>query len=501
MAIAALTLLSSCAVGPNFKRPEAPKSAGFSPKPLRNPVASSVADAGTAQRFVSGQDVPFDWWKAFQCPELNALVEKALRANPSITSAKAALLQAQELVYAQQGYFYPTIGADYSLERQQLAGNLGGNSPGRQGNGHIIQTQSDSKPPFNGPVTFTFHTAQVTVGYALDVFGGNRRQVESLDAQAVMQRFELDAAYITLASSVVSAAIQEASTRSQIAATEQIIDVNVRMLEVLKNQRKSGYASDIDVAAQEAALAQVQQTLPPLRKQLELTRDLLRALVGNLPNQDVEETFQFSSLHLPQDLPLSLPSTIIQQRPDVRAAEEQMRSANAQVGVAIANRLPQFAITGAAGGTATQLGQILSTGGPFWNLSGDVAQTIFDGGTLLHRQRAADQALIQAASQYRSTVIGAFQNVADTLQALVFDADLLKAAVASEQAAKISLELNTHRFQVGYANYLALLNAEQTYQQAVINRIQAQSNRYADSEALFQALGGGWWNRADRTKE
>jgi NodT family efflux transporter outer membrane factor (OMF) lipoprotein len=494
-------LLAGCAVGPNFKKPESPSGAGYSPQPLRNPTNSESLVAGGAQRFVSGQDIPFDWWKAFQCPELDRLVDKALRANPTIDSAKAALRQAQEQVSAQRGYYFPTVGGDYNVDRQQLAGNLGGNSPGIQGNGSVIQTyQNPGGPaPYNGPVTYTFHTAQLAVGYTLDVFGHNRRQVESLAAQAALQGFELDAAYITLASSVVGAAIQEAATRAQIEATQKIIDANAQSLEALKNQRKSGYASDLDVAAVEAALAQVQATLPPLQKQLEQTRDLLRALVGNLPNQDVGENFQLSSLHLPQDLPLSLPSTIIKQRPDVRAAEEQMRSANAQVGVAVANRLPQFTISAAYGGTASKINQIFENGGPFWNLVGDVSGTLFDGFTLLHLQRAAKQGFIQAAAQYRSTVIGAFQNVADTLHALEFDADTLNAAVRAERTAKHSLDLVTNQFQVGYVNYLALLNAEETYEQALINLTQAQANRYADTAALFQALGGGWWNRAEFT--
>jgi NodT family efflux transporter outer membrane factor (OMF) lipoprotein len=316
-----------------------------------------------------------------------------------------------------------------------------------------------------------------------------------------MQRFELDAAYTTLASSVVGAAVGEASARSQIDATVKIIDANRRILEALKNQRTSGYVSDVDIAAQEAALAQVEATLPPLQQQLEQTRDLIRALVDNLPSQDVEETFHFSSLRLPQDLPLSLPSTIIRQRPDVRAAEENMRSANALVGVAIANRLPQFTLTANGSGTATVITEMFSRGGPGWSVAADVSQPLFEGFTLLHRQRAANQALIQAAAQYRTTVVGAYQNVADTLHALVSDADELKAAVKSELAAKHSLDLATSQYQLGYATYLAMLSAEQTYDTAVIARIQAQANRYADTAALFLALGGGWWNRADLTKK
>jgi NodT family efflux transporter outer membrane factor (OMF) lipoprotein len=337
------------------------------------------------------------------------------------------------------------------------------------------------------------------VAYALDVFGANRRQVESLDAQAAAQRFELEAAYITLASNVVAAAIQEASTRAQIEATEKIIGSNAQALDILRNQKNLGYASSVDLAAQEAALAQAQQGLPPLQKQLEQTRDLIRALVGNLPDKDVGETFQLTSLHLPRDLPLSLPSSIILQRPDVRAAEEQMRSANAQVGAAIAARLPQFAISGAYGGAASKFSQMFTSGGPFWNISGNVDQTIFAGFTLLHRQRAADQAFVQAAAQYKSTVIGAFQNVADTLHALESDADAVKAAVASERAAKVTLDLSTRQFEAGYVGSLALFSAEEAYRQAVIALVQAQSNRLSDTAALFQALGGGWWNRTDST--
>ena len=237
-----------------------------------------------------------------------------------------------------------------------------------------------------------------------DVFGGNRRKVESLDAQARMQRFELEATYITLASNVVAAAIQEASTRAQIAVTKEIIDYDEKSLKVLRDKFQLGYAMRIDVAAQEVVLAQAKQLLPPLQKQFEQTRDLIRALIGTLPNQEIEETFELASLKLPPQLPLSLPSKIIEQRPDVRAAEEQLRSANAQVGVAIAAMLPQFTIAGTYGGTATQFSDMFRSGGPFWTLVGDVSLPVFDGGTLLHTKRAADQALRQAAAQYRELV-------------------------------------------------------------------------------------------------
>jgi NodT family efflux transporter outer membrane factor (OMF) lipoprotein len=506
-ALAASALLTSCAhlpsVGPNFKKPDAPKADGYAPSPLPPETSSATNPAdGAAQRFVSGQDIPFDWWKAFECPELNALVEKALRKNASIPAAWAAVRQAQEFVHAQQGAYYPTLDADYNATSQQVAGNVAASTaPGMQGNGRAITAYQSTTPPYNQPLSWTMHVAQLVVGYTPDIFGLNRRTVESLDAQTAVQRFALDAAYITLASTVVGTAIQEASTRSQIDATEKIIAAHVKALDILRAQRKLGYASDLDVDGQEAALEQAQQMLPPLQKQLEQTRDLIRALVDNLPSQEVEETFQFSSLHLPKDLPLSLPSTIIRQRPDVRAAEEQMRTANALVGVAIANRLPQFTVTGSLSKTATTIPQLFNSGSGGWSLAGDISQPIFQGFTLLHRQRAADQALLQAAAQYRSTVISACQNVADTLHALESDADALKAAAAAEHTAKHAFDLTTRQYQVGYANLLTLLGAEETCDQAVIATAQAQANRYADTAALFEALGGGWWNRADLAKK
>jgi NodT family efflux transporter outer membrane factor (OMF) lipoprotein len=490
---------AGCAVGPNFHQPVAPAGAGYSTQPLPETTASTDLPGGDAQRLVMGRDLPFEWWESFGSPALNSLVEQAFRANPSIKSAQAALRQAQELVYAQQGYFYPTVAADYNFERQKLAGNVSGSSaPGAQGNGTNItayQNPPPNPPPHNKALYFNFHTAQLTVGFTPDVFGGNRRKVESLDAQARMQRFELEATYITLASNVVAAAIQEASTRAEIAAAKEIIGYDEKSLQILRDKFKSGYVTGIDVAAQETALAQAKQLLPAFEKQFETTRDLIRALVGKLPNQEIEETFDLESLKLPPELPVSLPSKIIEQRPDVRAAEEQLRSANAEVGVAIAAMLPQFSITGAVGGTATTFPWLFRSGGPFWNLIGDVTQPVFAGGTLLHTKRAADQALLQAAAQYQTTVITAYENVADTLHALISDADALAAADVAERAAKATLDLTHQRTQNGYADYLTDYAAGVAYSQAVLGRIQAQATRFGDTTALYQALGGGWWNR------
>jgi NodT family efflux transporter outer membrane factor (OMF) lipoprotein len=490
-ALALTVALSACAVGPNFHPPRAPPDAGFTTTPLPQVTASAEVLGGDAQRFVPGQDVAFHWWQAFESPALNWLIEQAFRANPSVPAAQAALRQAQELVDAQRGYFYPSVATDYAFERQKVSGNTATSSaPGVQGNGQNLFPSAPAQP-----LIYNYHTAQVTVGYTPDVFGSNRRKVESLAAQAQMQRFELEATYVTLASNVVAAAIQEASTRAQIAAIKNIITSNQKSLQVLLDKYQQGYAMRIDLAVEEAQLAQARALLPPLDKQLEQTRDLLRTLVGRLPNQQLEETFELSSLKLPRELPLSLPSRIIEQRPDVRAAQEQLRAANAQVGVAIAAMLPQFSISGALGGGANEFPWMFRDGGPFWNVIGGVTQPLFAGGTLLHTKRAADQALLQAAAQYQQTVLTAYQNVADTLHAMLSDAEELSAAYAAERAAKVTLDLTREQRQDGFTGYLGELAAEIAYQQALLTLVQAQSMRFGDTAALYQALGGGWWNR------
>jgi NodT family efflux transporter outer membrane factor (OMF) lipoprotein len=475
LALAAMSLLSGCAVGPDFRHPTLPAASGYTAQPLTATSSMANTVGGEEQRFDMGKDISQQWWALFKSPPLNALVEKSLKANPSIDAAKAALRQAREYVAAQVGFYYPTVQAGYAVSRTKDSGTL---SP-------VLSS---------GQEPYTLHTAQVNVGFVPDVFGSNRRQVESLQAQADFQRFQLEAIYLTLTSNVVTAAIQEASLRAQISATLSIIEIETKMRDQLQKQFEVGYVAGTDLAAQEAALAQVQQTLPPLQKQLAQNRDLLAALAGRFPNEELEEMFNFAALSLPQELPVSLPSKLVEQRPDVRAAEEQLHSASAEVGVAVAARLPNIILSADLGSTATNISRLFTSGTGFWGLAAGLTQPIFQGGTLLHRQRAAEAAYDQAAAQYRSTIITAFQNVADTLHTIQSDADALKAAVAFEQAAKRSLDLARKQFEVGYINYLSLLSAEQAYQQSLINLAQAQANRFADTAALFMALGGGWWN-------
>jgi NodT family efflux transporter outer membrane factor (OMF) lipoprotein len=484
-------LVTGCAVGPNFHAPNAPAAADYSANGLPPVTDSAAVVGGDAQRFLLGADVPFDWWTAFGCPALDALVQEAFKANPTLTAAQAALRQAQEQVDAQRGYFFPSVAADYAFERQKVSGNTAASTaPGVQGNGQTLVPSGPAQP-----LIYNYHTAELTVGFTPDVFGGNRRKVESLSAQAEMQRFELEATYVTLATNVVAAAIQEASLRAQLAAMRAIIADNEQSLHVLHDKYAQGYAMGLDVSAIEAQLAQARALLPPLEKQFEQNRDLLRVLAGRLPNQELEETFALESLHLPHDLPLSLPSRIIEQRPDVRAAAAALHAANAEVGVAVAAMLPQFSISGAAGGGANEFPWMFRQGGPFWNLIAGVTQPVFAGGTLLHTKRAADQALRQAAAQYQQTVLGAYQNVADTLHAMLSDATELAAADAAERAARVTRDLTREQMQDGFTDVLADLSAQIAYQQAVLTLIQAQSTRFGDTAALYQALGGGWWNR------
>lgn len=498
-----MALLVACAAGPDFKRPDAPVASTYAPQPLPKLTASTDIPHGRAQSFVASKQIPSDWWSLFQSPQLNALIARAFRANPDIEAAQAALRQAQQSVIAQQGFFYPTVGVSYSPSRNKLAGNNGGNSPGMQGNGTLIQTYSNPAPgpglKNNGPAYYNFHVAQLTVGYVPDVFGLQRRRVESALAQEQMQQMQVQATYITLASNVVAAALQEASVRAQLAAVDRVIANNRENLDIMRRQLAMGYIAEIDVAAQEAALAQAEQALPPLRNQLEQTRDLIRALAGNTPDQDVPEIFELADLHLPEELPLSLPSKLVEQRPDVRIAEALLHDASAQYGVALANRLPQFSIQAAMGGMASTPDWMFRAGGGFFSVIGNVAQTIFDGGTLRAQSRGAEQALIQAGAQYRATVIAALQNVADTLHAIESDADVLKAAATFEQASKKVLELTRRQYELGFVGYQNLLIAEQNYQLSSISLVQAQTARLGDTAALYQALGGGWWNTDNAT--
>jgi len=481
VAALACLLMAGCTVGPDFKKPAAPAVSSYTTHPLSSTVASPNVAGGEAQRFAKGSDIPGDWWTLFHSRSLNALIEHALSNNPDLKAARAALSVARENVLAQRGAYYPSVAASFSASRQKTAETI-------------------APTPSSNAFQYSLFTPQVSISYAPDLFGLNRRTAESVKAQEQAVRFQMIATQVTLSANVVVAAVQEASLQAQIDATRQLIGINTNMLQILRYQHTKGYAGGLDVAAQESQLAQVTATLPPLLKQLAQQNDLLAVLAGRFPSQAPAEKFELASLQLPQELPVSLPSALVAQRPDVLQAEANLHAASAQIGIATANRLPNIALTADAGSTALAIGQVFKAGTGFWDLGAAITAPIFQGGTLLHQQRAAKAAYVEAAEQYRSTVLTAFQNVADTLTALEQDAAGLKAAAAAADAAKVTLDLSQRQWKDGYASYLSLLSAEQADLQARINLVQAQANRYADTAALFQALGGGWWHRADLTK-
>ena len=476
------SLIASCVAGPNFNKPATPNVSDIIASPLSTTVASANVVAGEAQHFVKASDIPADWWRLFHSRPLDDLVKLSLANNPDLKAAQEALTVAREHTLAQRGAYLPTVSAGFSATRLQ-------DPPGAL-----------APVPSSNAFLYSLITPQLSISYVPDVFGLNRRTVESLKAQEQATRFQMIAADITLSANVVAAAILEASFQAQIDATHQLIEINSRIVDILQYQFDKGYASRLDLAAQESQLAQVTATLPPLLKQLNQQQHLLAVLAGRFPSQVLTEKFELSSLRLPEDLPVSLPSQLVSQRPDVLQAEANLHAASAQIGIAAANRLPNIQLTGNAGSTALAIGQVFKSGTGFWSLGAAVTAPLFQGRTLLHQERAAKAAYEQAADQYRSTVLTAFQNVADTLTALEQDAEGLRTAAKAADAATVTLDLSQRRWKDGYASQLSLLSAEQAWQQARINLVLSQANRYADTAALFQALGGGWWNREDLTR-
>ncbi len=474
----AALLLSGCAVGPNFSTPPVPDVDRYTPEKLAS-ATTSGAPRIQQQHFANGADIPTRWWAAFRSRPLNDLIRLSVDHNPSLQAAEAAIKVAQFNALAQRGLFLPQIGANYTPSDQQLSNAT--NSPS--------SPLDSSQTP---QTRYTLHTAQLNISFVPDIWGSNIRSVESLDAQTEQQQFQLEAAYLALTTNVVTAAIQEGALRGQIAATQRIIKIERDILNILKTQLSNGYAAQVDVLAQEAILAQAEQTLPPLDKQLAVQRDLLTALAGQFSADEVLQTFDLRRLALPANLPVSLPSTLVRQRPDVRAAEAFMHSASAQVGVAIAARLPSITVTGSPGASASNFAALLTPGTGFYVVAASVTQPIFDGLTLYHKQKAAEAALDQADALYRQAVVTALQNVADALRNLQGDARAVQAAIKAEVAAKDSLDLFQKQLSEGLINQVALLNAQQIYFNALITRVQAEATRLTDVAGLFMALGGNW---------
>jgi NodT family efflux transporter outer membrane factor (OMF) lipoprotein len=484
--VAAMTvgILAGCAAGPDFHRPSPPGTKGYTETPLASETASAPGVGGDAQGFMTGRDIPSQWWTLFQSRSLDNLIHQALADSPTLAASQAALRQAQENWRAQLGELFPSVDAGFSANRSKFTG------------------ASFGQPNQPGGV-FTLYNASVSVSYTLDLFGGTRRGLEELKAQVDYQHYLLEGAYLTLTSNIVTAAFQEGSLRSQIRATKEILKAEDEQLTLVEQQFQLGGASRADVLAQQTQLAQTRTTLPPLEKQLSQTRHLLAVLAGKPPGDAATlPEFDITDLKLLRELPVSLPSVLVRQRPDILASEEQLHSASALIGVATANMFPKLTLSGNYGSQSTLIGDLFSSGTNVWSIGAGLVQPIFRAGELTAKRRAAIAAYDQAEAQYRETVLLAFKNVADVLRALEKDAETLKAQSDAESAARESLELSRNQYELGAVSYLVLLNAERQHQQASIALVQAQAARFADTAALFQALGGGWWNReAEEGKE
>jgi NodT family efflux transporter outer membrane factor (OMF) lipoprotein len=477
--------LSSCMVGPDFHAPKAPPTSRYTepPKPQSTVSIPDSATAGKAQHFVQGRDISGEWWHLFHSQAINQLIVTGLANSPNLIAAKATLIQAQENLNAQVGTLFPVVTLPVTAERQRFNASAFGQSAGGA-------TSS----------IFNLYNAGVSVSYTLDVFGALRRQIESYRAQRDYEVYELMAAYLTLTSNIVTSSISAASAQAQIEATQDIIKSLRRQLDIMRRQLKLGGVSGNDVLTQASQVAATEAELPGLQQSLAVSRHALATLVGSLPADFVMPTIRLEKLHLPDKLPLSIPSDLVRQRPDVMAAEALMDSANAQVGVATANLYPQITLTGTYGYEALVPSNLFHSATTVWSATGGLLQPIFEGGQLVYKRRAAIAAYQASYAQYQQTVLQAFQNVADTLRALQNDARTFKAEVANERTSKQSLAIDQRLYKLGGVNYTTLLIAEKQYQQAVIERVKSQATRYSDTAALFQALGGGWWNQGERIR-
>lgn len=474
----AAVLLAGCNVGPNYAPPAAPSVARLTNGPMPTGTVGSPTVGGTAQHLVVGRDVPGEWWTLFHSRQITALVAEALKANPDLAAAQATLKEARENLRAAQGSLFPSLSGSASAAQEQVSLAAFG-------------------IPNGGSAQFSLYTGSLNVAYTFDVFGAIRRQIEAFGAQAEYQQNELEAAYLSLTSNLVTALLTEASLKAQIDATRDIIRVYTQELNVTRQRFELGGVSQADVLQQQTSLAQQVATLPPLQKQLEQTRDQIAVYLGVLPGQYTQPTLDLASLTLPADLPVSLPSQIVARRPDVQAYAALLHAATADVGVAVANMLPQFTLTGSYGVEGLQMSQLFTPSGLVWSVAGAISQPLFEGGALLARKRAAVAAMQVAAAQYSSTVHVAFQNVADVLVALTRDAETLRAQLDAERAADASLTVAQAQFAAGAVPFLTVLAAQQSYTTARIRLVAAQATRFADTVALFQALGGGWWHRDD----
>jgi NodT family efflux transporter outer membrane factor (OMF) lipoprotein len=466
--LTALVALVSCthdAVRP----PEIPTAGQYTPTPIAE------------ERIAPGKDIPAQWWTLFKSTALDGLVRQALEASPTLARAGAKLRQAQEDLSARTGGTrLPKVDAKLSANRVD------------------VNPQSLGVQALPVQTPFNLYLASVGVSYTLDLFGANRRELEALQAGVDYQRYELEAARLMLAGNVVTAAIREASLREQIAATEEIVVLQERQLAITERLVNLGTAAQADAVAQRLDLAQIRAVLPDLQRQLEQVRHRLAVYIGQPPGAARLPEFRLAELQLPPELPLSLPSELARQRPDIRAAEALLHQASARVGVATANLYPQITLSANVGSLASTGGDLFSSGSGFYVLGASLTQPLFHGDELQSKRRSAIAAYEQAGAAYQEVVLQSFQNVADVLRALEADAKKVKERTDAATQARTYHDITSARFKAGGVSYFFLLDAQRKLHGALIDHTQALADRYADSAALFQALGGAWWQDQNR---
>ena len=466
-----VVMISGCAVGPNFVRPAPPDTDRYT-RELQS--EATVAANGQAQHFKPSDTLIADWWKLFESTELNATVNKAIANNPTLQASEASLRQSQDNMRAGYGVFFPQIQAGVGASRQRSSSL----QQGSQTSGRI----------------FNLVTLSSTISYAIDVFGGARRSVESLRAQADFQRYENVAAYLILSSNVVNTSIARAAYYEEICTTKQLIKLEKQQLRLTQAQVRAGTSPYVNVLSIESLIAANQALLAPLEQNLSQAEHLLATLEGEFPSKADLLEINLNKFSLPIDLPVSLPSDLVNQRPDILAAEAQMHVASAKIGVATALMFPSFSLNGTFGTSGTNFGNLTASSGKFWSIGPVATIPLFQGTTLWFGRKAAIDAYQQSRANYRQTVLSAFEQVADSLKALEHDAEALQAQVEAKHAAGEALKLLQANYHAGLVDYLAVLTADVQYHETSIAYLQTVAQRYQDTVALFVALGGGWWN-------
>jgi len=471
-----LGILAGCAVGPDFKRPEPPQTADYTATGRPEQTASTPGLLGEAQRFVSGREIPPDWWRELGSPKLHALIEEAVQSSPTLEAAKATLRQAQQTYEAQAGStLYPQAAAGLGAQRQ----HINGSASGQEGQER----------------TFNLYNANVGVSYNLDLFGGNRRVLEALAAQTEYQRYQFEGARLTLAANVAVTVIVQAQLSAQLKVSETLLAIQEEQLGITRRRLALGASSQSEILALQILRDQSRAAIPPLRNRLDQTNHLLAVLVGRLPGSGDLPQFTLADFTLPAELPLRVPSELARRRPDIQASEALLHAANAQYGAVVSKQYPRITLSANLGLQALTAASLFESGSLVWGLAGQLAQPIFNKG-LQAEARAAESGFDAAAANYRQTVLLALRNVADVLRALDNDAQTLAAHAAADTAAQESLRLMQQQYALGAANYLQLLVAQQQAQQTAINLVAARAQRLTDTVALYQSMGGGWLHDA-----